>query len=236
MSTNAILILAIPLLCLAIGFVMLVVWFAQTMVVQGNKEEAWSTFAQQIKGVYRPRSLGVSDQVLASHCDWPIHLDTYVAGVKGAAVEYTRLRAFYAVRVPFELVVTSDPYEPDHTVTSNLQAIPNPMIDIEVSLMTSNPDSARSFLAADNVRLKFTSVQPINLQIRRRRHWRDTGVSHSIYEVHLQMPKVITNIDCLVSMYALVVACLDQLHLLGYAHHSFADGAVNSPTVVKSPS
>lgn len=228
MNSTAVIVLALPALCLVLGLIFLVVWASQTLVETGRKREVWQNFAQRIGGQFTPASGGQPEQVVASIKEWPFYLDTYVVGDGHSLVQYTRMRAFYPPKERLELTVYN----------ANAHALP--MLDrhaklqkIDVTELGFGPEivvrstdeiRARTVLMGDEMRRLIKQTAPaLQLEVRRRRNWQNGGVSSSVYEVHLQQAGVTTDMEQLTALYALLAYTLEHLRQQGIAGDSFAD-------------
>jgi hypothetical protein len=157
-----------------------------------------------------------------------LYLDSYVVGDGRSLADYTRLRAFYPPRKSFELSLTSKGVQRDtmDNRRSKLHDLDVSGLGLSSDLTVRSNDeaAAREFLAAAELRRHIAELaMPIDLEVRRRRHWRGGGVSTSVYEVHVQQPGIITDVERLKALHGLLVAALAQLQHMGIAGESFAD-------------
>ena len=229
MNSTAVTVLALPVLCLVLGLIFLAVWASQTVVETGRKREAWQNFAQRIGGRFIPASGGQPEQVVASIKEWPFYLDTYVIGDGQRLVQYTRMRAFYPPKDRLELTVYNA-----HVHAQRMPDRPTKLQEIDVTALGLGPGiivrssdeiRARTVLMDDELRRLVKQMAPaLQLEVRRRRNWQNAGVSSSVYEVHLQQADVITDIEQLMALYALLAYTLGHLRQQGIAGDSFADG------------
>jgi hypothetical protein len=94
----------------------------------------------------------------------------------------------------------------------------------DLTVRADQLEKARAVLTGTAVHTLMEQMAgPIDLEVRRRRNWQGGGVSTSVYEVQLQQPGVITDLERLKAMHALLAATLAELQRQGIAGESFAD-------------
>jgi hypothetical protein len=225
MNISLTLILGIPLLCLTVVLVLIVFSMAQSMLHNSRKQEIWPAFARRVGGVFQQGMHGNPDHIAARIDEWPMHLDTHVTGGKQKLMSYTRLRAFYPPRAPFEAVIYTSDLRDELSLPNDMTPVPGAEygMDAGLILIANQPAVLRKLLAnTDLVRL-IGLLDSFELEIRRRRNWKGGGVSSAVYEVYLQHSGVVIDDGTLMVMYQLVEVILRQLHAMGVAGKSFAE-------------
>jgi hypothetical protein len=226
MNTTAIMILALPVLCLGLGCIVLVIWVSQTIADTNRKREAWKAFARAIGGQFEGTRFGKADQVKSMVYDWPVYLDTHAVGTAGRQlVEYTRLRAFFPPRKAFEAMLYTTDVSNEMPPAPGMTEIPGNTLGLQPNLIarTDQAELLQALVRNDDFARLVMTIAPLHLQIRRRRNWQDSGVSSSVCEVYVQERGIITDLERLQALYTLVVTCLNQLHAIGSAGRSFAN-------------
>lgn len=225
MNISLTLILGIPLLCLGVVLVLIIISASQSLLQNTRKHEIWPAFAKRIGGVFQPGIHGNPDHIAARIDEWPVHLDTYLTGGKQQLMNYTRLRAFYPPRTPFEVIIcTSDlqgevPLTPEMTQASGVEC----GSDADLILRTNQPMQLQKLLANPDLLRLLGLLKSYELEIRRRRNWKGGGVSSAVYEIYLQCNGVVIDDGTLMVMYQLVEVMLRRLHEMGVAGKSFAE-------------
>jgi hypothetical protein len=142
--------------------------------------------------------------------------------------DYTRLRVFYPPKDSLEFSIYSKGARAEvmperHTKLRDLEvAALGPRSDLTVR--ADQREKARAVLAGTAVHTLMEQMSgPIDLEVRRRRNWQGGGVSNSVYEVQVQQPGVVTDLERLKAMHALLAATLAELQRQGIAGESFAD-------------
>jgi hypothetical protein len=225
MNTTALIILAVPLLCLGFGCIALALWASRTITDTYRKKEAWPAFAQAIGGQFTAAKTGKPDQVKSMVGDWPVYLDTHVVGNGRLLIEYTRLRAFYLPRKAFEAIIFTEGATDELRATPGLFETPAVVLDLrqDLTAKTNDVEMLRMLLADENLSSLVQVITPLHLEIRRRRNWQGSGVSNSVCEVYVQERGIVTDLERLKMLHALIVACLQQMRQIGAASQSFSD-------------
>jgi hypothetical protein len=222
-NTTTLAVLALPALCLVLIVVALVAWASQTLVESGRKKEAWPAFAKAIDAQYGGSAAGKPDQVTGRIDEWPFMLDTYVAGTGQGLIQYTRLRAFFVPRLPFEAVIYTSEEDDELPGRATLTSVTVASLGSGITVKSTDAVKLEALLSDAALVQCIRSAMPVNLQIRRRRNWQGGGVSNGIYEVHAQHRGVIADAARLQALHALVAECLRALHRAGFAARSLAD-------------
>jgi hypothetical protein len=223
MNTNAILILALPALCGFAFIILLIVLTSQSMLERGRKDQAWSEFAATIKGEYSVHTGGYPDRVTAKINEWQFILDTTLTTEARTLITCTRMRAFYAVAKPIEIAMYSSDAVPIIPVSPDLHELPTELHGAGLRMFTSDVTGAEEFISDRSVIQCAALIAELDLVIRKRRDWRNSGISSSIYEVQLLTRGVANNAAQLTQMHELLRICLSRLYVIGSAKRSFAD-------------
>ena len=213
MNIPALLILGLPLLCLAFIVLAAIVLASKSMGESNRKKEVWPKFAEMIGGALTEGAAGQRDTIAARLGEDPFYLDTYVYGANHAVLNCTRMRVFYRALNPIELVVCSREMQAEAQINPKLREMDGAAFGLtrDFAVFSAAIDQASLVLGAEQAQL-VESAKPIDLRIRRRQNWKNQGVSNSIYEVHLQKYGVVTELPELMAMFHLISTCLRKLH------------------------
>lgn len=223
MSTVAVIILSIFGFSLLLIAIALVVLGSQTLVETARTKEAWLAFAGTIGGQLDEGRAGRVDTIRADIDGWPAHIDNAIASSHGRLINYTRMRVFYRTCRVYEVSICNSDAVSDIPINNRLNPVDAAPFGLgdNILLHTNDVEMTRLFLSSEISQL-VAGAKMIDLQVRRRRNWKDGGVSSSIYEVYLQYAGSVASVDELSAMWRTMKACLIQLHHLGIAGY-FAD-------------
>lgn len=223
MNSNAILILALPALCGVALIILVVVLSSRSMLERERKEQAWSAFAATIRGEYIAQTGGYPEHITAKIDEWQFILDTTLISEDRTLLTCTRMRAFYAVARPLEILMLSSDDRPIIRVSSDMHELPREALVANIRAYTSDVHCAELFFEEQSVLQGAANIAGLNLAIRKRRDWRNTGVSSSIHEVVLLNRGIVNGAEQLAQMHELLRTCLLRLYAIGAAKRSFAD-------------
>lgn len=220
MSTVGVIFLSIFGFSLLLIVIALAVLGARSLVENARTKEIWIAFAASIGGQLDEGMAGKVDIIRADLGGWPAYVDSAIASAHGRLINYTRMRVFYRPCRPFEAYICDKDVAPD--IPPNNGAIASMAAPSElknnVVLRSSDPVLLLSLLTPECVRL-INDTHMVDLQIRRRRNWKNGGVSSSIFEVYLQHEGPVASVDAMSAMWRLMEGCLIRLHHLGIAGH-----------------
>jgi hypothetical protein len=191
-----------------------------------SKNEMWSQLSQEIGAEFQLGGfLKGGSQVVLSHREWQITLDTYTVSTGKSSVTYTRIRTPFVNPDGFRFNIYRKGVFTGIAKLLGTQDIEigDAYFDDEFIIQSSSEDSVYRLLSSIEIRQLIQKQPDIHFEVKDDEGWFQKIFPEGVDELYFQTMGVITDKDRLKDLFDLFSAVLDALCRFGSAYETKPD-------------
>jgi hypothetical protein len=187
-----------------------------------SKEEIWSQLSKEIGADYQEGSFFKTGNVLVSHRQWDIILDTYTVSTGKSSVTFTRIRAPYVNKDGFRFRMYRKNIFSWLGKIFGMQDIEigDPYFDEEFVIQGAPVEMVMRLFANMNIRQLIQKQPDIHFQVKDDEGMFGTKFPEGVDELYFQTIGIIKDKQRLKDLFDLFATVLDELCRLGSAYEN----------------
>lgn len=187
-----------------------------------SKKEIWRLLSEKMGGQFVDGGWLGKDQVIVTHKDWTIILDTYVVHANNAHIRYTRIRAPYINKDGFRFTIYRRSFFSEIGKFFGMEDIETGTDEeFDYDFIIKGNDDYKLWKFFSNERIREIIKQIPQIKITVKKATSDTFISpfsKNVDELEFKVRGIIKNIDHLQMLFDLFAEMLDHLCHIGAAY------------------